>query len=205
MIRRVLLLCFVVLLCSCQSAPFRTTPRVTITGGRVLDYGIYRRSKATFVPAPETSEGRSAMFGEAKLLKRTDRIHARVGTVFGFDYMLTGIPSGAAVDVVVELTHPPIRNPNTRKTVAIERCVFHITVGAPEYTDVQMDADWNVVPGRWTLRVIHGSRVLLEKTFYVITSRPNQALQPTAGRSEAASQFMKTHPLQATLAPTSGG
>ena len=33
----------------------------------------------------------------------------------------------------------------------------------------------------------------------------NQAMQPTAGRFEAASHFMKTHPLQATLAPASGG
>jgi hypothetical protein len=171
MIRRVLPLCFVVLLCSCQSSPFRTTPRVTITGGRVLDYGIYRRSKVTFVPAPKTSEGRSALFAEAKLLKRTDKIHARVGTVFGLDYMLTGTPAGGAADVIVELAHPPIRNPNTGRTVATERCVFHVTVGAPEYTDVQLDAAWNVVPGRWTLRIIHDSRVLVEKTFDVITRK----------------------------------
>ena len=37
------------------------------------------------------------------------------------------------------------------------------------------------------------------------TPRPNQAMQPTAGRFEAASQFMKTPPLQATLALASGG
>ena len=181
---RVLVLCFAVLLCSCQSESFRTTPRVTVTGARLLDYGVYRRSKVTFVPAPETSEGRSAIFGDAKLLKRTHRIHARVGTVFGFDYVLAGTPSGAAVDVAVELIHPPIRNPTTGRTLTTDRCIFHVTVGAPEYTDVQLDARWNVVPGRWTFRVIRDSRVLLEKSFDVITSRPNQTLQPTAGRSD---------------------
>jgi hypothetical protein len=164
-------LCCAALLCGCQSESFPGTQRVTITGGRLLDYGIYRRSKTTFVPAPKTSEGRSAIFAEAKLLKRTDKIHARVGIVFGFDYMLAGTPSGAAVDVIVEVAHPPIRNPNTGKTVAIDRCVFDNTIGAPEYTDVQLDAGWNVVPGRWTIRVIHDSRVLLEKSFDVITSR----------------------------------
>lgn len=34
---------------------------------------------------------------------------------------------------------------------------------------------------------------------------PNQAMQPTAGRSEAAPQIMKTPPLQAMLARASGG
>jgi len=35
--------------------------------------------------------------------------------------------------------------------------------------------------------------------------RPNQAMQPTAGRSEATSQFMTTYPFQVTLALASGG
>jgi hypothetical protein len=33
----------------------------------------------------------------------------------------------------------------------------------------------------------------------------NQAMQPTAGRSDASLHFMKKHPLQATLALASGG
>ncbi len=34
--------------------------------------------------------------------------------------------------------------------------------------------------------------------------RPNQTMQPTAGRSDASLNFMKTHPLQIALAPASG-
>jgi hypothetical protein len=34
---------------------------------------------------------------------------------------------------------------------------------------------------------------------------PNQAIQPTAGRRTASLSFMKTRPLQATLALASGG
>ena len=166
---RVSVLDFAVLLCNCQSESFRITPRVTVTGARLLDDGVYRRSKVTFVPAPETSQRRSAIFGDAKLLKRTHRIHARAGTVFGFDYMLAGTPSGAAVDVAVEPIHPPIRNPTTGKTLITDPCIFHATVGAPEYTDVQLDACWSVVPERWTFRVIRDSRALLEKSFDVIT------------------------------------
>ena len=39
----------------------------------------------------------------------------------------------------------------------------------------------------------------------VIVVGSNQAMQPTAGRSEVASEIMKTHPFQSTLALTSGG
>jgi len=33
----------------------------------------------------------------------------------------------------------------------------------------------------------------------------NQAMQPTAGRSDGSLSFMKTRPIQGTLAPASGG
>ena len=36
-------------------------------------------------------------------------------------------------------------------------------------------------------------------------TRPNQTIQPTAGRFDASLHFMKTRPLQATLGLASGG
>jgi hypothetical protein len=38
-----------------------------------------------------------------------------------------------------------------------------------------------------------------------VDRRPNQAMQPTAGRCTASLPFMKTRPFQATLALTSDG
>jgi len=38
----------------------------------------------------------------------------------------------------------------------------------------------------------------------IATVTPNQSLQLTAGRSGAALEIMKTHPLQSTLAPAIG-
>jgi len=103
---RVLLLCCGAWLCGCESYPLSTTPHATVTGARLLNYGVYRRSTTHFVPGPNTSEGRIAMFDEAKLLKRTDKIRARVNTVFGIQYMLVGTPTGAAADLVLEVVHP---------------------------------------------------------------------------------------------------
>ena len=54
--------------------------------------------------------------------------------------------------------------------------------------------------GRW--KVIYAT---IWMASHKATQPSNQAMQPTAGRSEAASQFMKTPPFQATLALASGG
>jgi hypothetical protein len=80
-----------------------------------------------------------------------------------------GLPSNAGVDVVLELAHPPIRNPHTGKTVAVERGVYHVLTGVPTYNDVRLDEAWNVVPGLWTFRVVYQSRTLLQKTFHVVS------------------------------------
>jgi hypothetical protein len=85
---------------------------------------------------------------------------------------------------MVETVHPPITNPNTGRTVAVERGTYHVLVGDPMYNDVRLDEAWNVVPGRWTFIVLYESRVLLQKSFdvHVDTLRPNQSLEPTTGR-----------------------
>ena len=68
----------------------------------------------------------------------------------------------------------------------------------------------------WTVScfLVDGRRAIIKfskkegsviSTEYGKRNSSNQAMQPTAGRSEAASQFMKTPPFQSTRALASGG
>jgi Domain of unknown function (DUF3859) len=201
MFQRIGLLCCGAILCSCQSSS-------TITGATLVQYGLYRNDTIAYRQGPETSEGRFAVIGDTTLLKRTNTVHAKVNTTFGIEYTVTGAPANADVDVVLEVIHPPIKNPYTGKTVDVERGTYHVLIDVPYYNDIRLDEAWNVVPGRWTLRVLYQSRVLLEKTFHVVVDTPNgsnQSPDPTAGRSDTSLHFMKTSPLQDTLAPASGG
>ena len=161
MLQRLIVLSCSAVLCACEAT------RPTITGAQLIRYGVYRNDTIGYRKGPETSEGRIAVIGDTKLLKQTDRIHAKVNTTFGIEYTVTGTPAEADVDVVLEVIHPPIRNPHTGRTVAVEHGIYHVLTGVPYYNDVRLDAAWNVVPGPWTLRVVYQSRVLLEKTFHV--------------------------------------
>jgi hypothetical protein len=154
--------CCAAILCGCQTTP-------AITGAKLLRYGVYRNNIIGYRTGPQTSEGRIAVIGDRTLLKPTDRVRATVNTTFGIEYTVTGFPSNADADVVVELRHPPIHNPHTGRTVAVERDPHHVLTGLPTYDDVTLDERWNLVPGDWTFRVLHGSQVLLEKTFHVVT------------------------------------
>jgi hypothetical protein len=59
---------------------------------------------------------------------------------------------------------------------------------------------------RFTLvRAISRLTILSLTLLPMAVPRPNQSLQPTAGRRTAALSFMKTPPLQATLGLAGGG
>jgi Domain of unknown function (DUF3859) len=167
MFRHLILLCCGAVLCACQSSPLGVPIRPTITGAKLIRYGVYRNETIGYRKGPSTSEGRIAVIGDWKLLQRTDKIHAKVNTTFGIEYTVTGTPANADLDVAVETVHPPIRNPDSGRTGTVERGAYHVLVGVPTYNDIRLDEAWNVVPGRWTFRVIYGSRVILEKTFHV--------------------------------------
>jgi hypothetical protein len=160
--QRFIVVCCVAVLCACQAAP-------VVTGAKLIRYGVYRNDTIGYRAGPQTSEGRIAVIGDRTLLTPTDRVRATVNTTFGIEYTVTGFPSNAEADVFVELLHPPIHNPHTGRTVAVERDPHHVLTGVPTYDDVRLDERWNVVPGNWTFRVLRGSRVLLEKTFHVVT------------------------------------
>jgi hypothetical protein len=160
--QRFITACCAAILCGCQTAP-------VVTGAQLIRYGVYRNETIWYTAGPQTSEGRIAVIGGKTLLRPTDTVRAKVNTTFGIEYTVTGFPSNADAAVVVELLHPPIYNPHTGRTVSVERDPHHVLTGVPTYDDVRLDERWNVVPGDWTFRVLRGSRVLLEKTFHVVT------------------------------------
>jgi hypothetical protein len=144
---------------------------VTVTGARLTEYGLYRRTSFYFEKAAKTPEGRLARVNEAKLLKKTRIIRAAKNVTFGIRFTVTGAPQNASTEVVVKLFHPKIVNPNTGAASVEDRCTGIVSIGEPTYTDVNLDLPWDLVPGKWTFHVIHGSRVLLDVPFELTAAR----------------------------------
>jgi hypothetical protein len=146
-------------------------PNVTVTGAKLTEYGVYRRTSFYFEKAAKTPEGRIARVNEAKLLRKTRVIRAAMNVTFGIRFTVTGAPQNASVDLVVKLLHPKIVNPNTSATSVEDQCRQGASIGEPTYTDVNLDLPWDLVPGKWTFRVMYKSRVLLEVPFELKAAR----------------------------------
>ncbi len=91
------------------------------------------------------------------------------GTAFGFDFRIDGAPTGRPVRLTHLITHPKMKKPDG---TVLERQTFDRDVtssngtisGSLWYT---LREDFELVSGEWSLSVLHGTTVLVEKKFTV--------------------------------------
>lgn len=128
-------------------------PWTEVTGGELIDFGIY-----------ELKPG-----GEVSLLKQTDVIPARVNTNFGIRYRVKGKPKGRETRIRVEVAHPKIANPKTGTATTVEKSDAVIGIESLDYRGVKL-AKWYVVPGQWEIKIFSGQTLLVKKAFEVTAS-----------------------------------
>jgi len=119
----------------------------------VVDYGTY---------APDRQS--------PTLLSQTDRIPAVVGTVFGIR-VRSGADSSALFSY--RWLFPEMQNPDTGR-VWTEMTGTQELFGDSSYPFlVKINHFWEAVPGDWTIQLLDGERVVIERTFHVYTSLPS--------------------------------
>jgi hypothetical protein len=128
-------------------------PWTEVTGGELIDFGIY-----------ELKPG-----GEVQLLKQSDVIPARPNTNFGIRYRVKGKPKGRETRIRVEVKHPKVVNPKTGTATTVEKSDAVIGIESLDYRGVKL-AGWYVVPGQWEIRIFSGQTLLVKKAFEVTAS-----------------------------------
>lgn len=98
-------------------------------------------------------------------------IKAAVGTKFGISVRLSGAPPEAILPVSTRVTHPLIKDPKTGKSGTEDTWESPMNVGIPRFTGWSFDNAWEIVPGRWTIELLHGDSVLAAKDFTVSKRR----------------------------------
>ena len=91
------------------------------------------------------------------------------GTAFGFDFRIDGAPTSRPVRLTHLTTHPRMKKPDG---TVLERQTFDRDVtssngtisGSLWYT---LREDFELVPGKWSLSVLQGTTVLIQKKFTV--------------------------------------
>lgn len=152
---------------------------LTITGARagevrvdrvdILEKGVFALETGEQTQDPGTPTGEITAVTTARLLDATETIPARVGTEFGFRYVVVGEPDGTevALDIVNLYPAPGLSPPGGE--APLRRSDYRRTrkIGEAAYLGYGFENAWETVPGTWTFEIWHDGRKLAEQSFTV--------------------------------------
>jgi hypothetical protein len=139
-----------------------------IEGGEVLKFGIFKTEAIRTEAASGAAAGAKVVIKNQKLVEPTTRIPARKGLEFGFEYVIKGQPAGDTVEVTNKYLHPPVTNPQTKKSFSSQTTSTKQKIGKTAYVGYDFEHDWEAVPGEWTIQVFCQGKKVAEKSFQVI-------------------------------------
>jgi len=139
-----------------------------ITGADILDHGIYSTTLVSTVKNPDSPTSQ-VLTQTTKLISATQMIPAKIGTTFGFHFIIHGNPKGVRANLRAVFLFPPMTNATTGQ--AYTR--FEANITAPlEDNNAAMYYDlthtWEVVPGKWTFQIFDHDKKLLEEEFTLV-------------------------------------
>jgi hypothetical protein len=154
---RALRLCWpLALFCILATSAVAQTPRIERVD--VVEAAIYR-----------TREEGGVL--HAELVQAATLIPARLGTAFGFKYVVVGPPAGTQVPLrlVTHYPDPGIRDPASRDPARrrSEEVVF-VRAGESLVYGFRFGQAWEAVPGPWLFELWDGNRKLAEQAFTVV-------------------------------------
>jgi hypothetical protein len=139
-----------------------------IEGAEILKFGIYKTEILRKEAASGAAGGTKGVVKNQKLVEPTTRIPAHKGVEFGFEYDIKGQSAGDAVEVTNKYLHPPVTNPQTKKSFTSQTTNGKQKIGRTAYIGYEFEHDWEVVSGTWTLQVFCQGKKIAEKSFQVI-------------------------------------
>jgi Domain of unknown function (DUF3859) len=133
------------------------TQMLGVGGAEITQLGTYEY---------EAASSNKAASSEYRFVSSATTVPARKGAHFGFEYRLLGIPRGlqAPIRHVVIFPEGGVRT-TTGQVLARKDSFITATIGNLYLRGYNLDEDWEVVPGVWTLQVWFGERKLAEQSF----------------------------------------
>lgn len=151
--------------------PTASAQQASVTGARLLWYGIYQAGSTSVIEDKTSATGtRTVSTGITPPQINSDRIPAALNTRFGFGYALTGTPADGVAGITHVRVFPPagIVDPKTGERHTSERLETNFRIDRNDlFIGYLFDHDVQLVPGAWLFQVWNGNRKLLEKSFTV--------------------------------------
>ena len=135
---------------------------------QILDYGIYTARVENILNEPNSPTGQARLI-RTDLAKQTNVIPALLTTKFGFRFKVVGPPQGTTARLRLRFTFPEMTNPTNGKASSSYEITGDVPV-APEEQGMFWDFvhPWEMRPGKWTMSLYNGDRLLVQKIFTVV-------------------------------------
>jgi hypothetical protein len=143
----------------------------SVTGARMLWYGVYQAGSTTTIEDKASPTGRRTVSsGIVPPTVNSDRIPAALNTRFGFGYVLMGSPANAVAKIRHVRNFPAegIVNPKAGQRFFKEQVELNLGVSRKDlFIGYLFEENFTLVPGVWHFEVWNGNRKLLEKRFTI--------------------------------------
>ena len=108
---------------------------------------------------------------DVHLVKRTTTVQIGKGVNFGFQYVAMGKPLGerTTLHFVVIYPAPGISKPGASSPITRDEYDEKVRIGVKgSFDGYELDNDWEMLPGVWTLEIWNGTNKLASQTFTLV-------------------------------------
>jgi len=135
---------------------------------KVLEYGYYEFIKDSERLANPTTTSGYVTRGDAKLVKKTEKIPLEKGRLFGFRFQISGLNKGVGV-IPLELvvTHPEMKKPDGSLSTGYRYVVDLALIDGvvEDKTGYRINEDFEMVEGDWHFKYLFMNKPLIERSF----------------------------------------
>jgi len=150
--------------------PEKTTPSERRV--EIVDYGIYTAEVVREEMKGASPSGKTNYISDIKLLRKTDRVPAVIGTRFGMRFVVRGGAGNEVVPLKAKILYPGLRPPGSEEPLYSTEDDIYVPAGEVSFEGILLEFDWGLVPGKWTFQIFHGDRLMAEKSFEVFRPEP---------------------------------
>jgi len=131
-----------------------------------ISYGTYHTTGVS-ISSKDSPSGRSTMITNHSLIRKTDTVDAVLGETFGMEFsIIAKTKKGIKVRRVWEFPKSMIDGRGNSFKESSSDMVY--TPNVSTVTTYELEEDFEIIPGKWTIRFYYEDKLLHERTFHLV-------------------------------------
>jgi hypothetical protein len=158
------------LLAACAGTTTPSKPATAPVTLKIVGAGGVLTQHVGTEPAPKTLQGsvnEVPTYWTPEFTSPPDAVRAKLGTSMGMEVLVQGPEFLTVVSLRTRVTHPPITDPHSGRTVTVDEWESPMNAGFPRFTGWAFEHEWELVPGTWKIEMVLDGRVAASQTFQV--------------------------------------